>query len=216
MSRCIGLHLPTIDPEARKREKSFMKEFEVDRPRIFGALLDAVARGLRDMDTFKLKNPPRMADAWYWISALEPHFGWERGSTLKYFHANQKAANGFLLESSAIFKPLCELAKQGWSDTATRLLAKLKEINGDPNKVRSWPKDAKALSDKVRRLAPQLREQGIDIHFSKTSGKDSKRIVTIKQNKRPFDACDASDAKRSCDDRDVGDAEKSNTGPKGV
>ena len=51
-----------------------------------------------------------------------------------------------------------------WQGEATTLLAELEERVGERTvKLKSWPKDARSLSNKLRRLAPNLREAGIDI-----------------------------------------------------
>jgi hypothetical protein len=41
--RCLTLVCPYIPPEQRRDEEQFWKDFEITRPRILGALLDAVA-----------------------------------------------------------------------------------------------------------------------------------------------------------------------------
>jgi hypothetical protein len=50
-----------------------------------------------------------------------------------------------------------------------------------PEQERSqdWPKDAWALSKQLREIAPNLRAEGIDIGFQKSSGAGSRRIITI-------------------------------------
>src|SRR3954463_7468851 len=60
--RAILLTLDPI-PEGRRRPEAELRvEFEADRPRILGALLDAVSEGLRRLSETHLPNPPRMAD----------------------------------------------------------------------------------------------------------------------------------------------------------
>src|SRR5688572_29412803 len=48
LERCLVLTLPTIGGDKRRTEQQFWKAFEDARPRILGALLDAVAAGLRN------------------------------------------------------------------------------------------------------------------------------------------------------------------------
>lgn len=47
---------------------------------------------------------------------------------------------------------------------------------------RSWPKSPRALSDRLRRLAPSLRKVGIQVEFEKTAGSNSQRIVTLRRS----------------------------------
>ena len=61
----------TSSPQARRDERQFWREFEAARPRILGALLDAVALGLRKLPALALRQLPRMADFATWASACE-------------------------------------------------------------------------------------------------------------------------------------------------
>ena len=76
--RTIFLTLPPIGNAKRRAEAEFWREFEAVRPRILGALLDAVAYGLRSLGLAGLagqacrsRGLPRMADFAHWISACE-------------------------------------------------------------------------------------------------------------------------------------------------
>ena len=52
--RALIFNLPQIPKENRQPEKKFWADFEKARPRILGALLDAVSMGLRNQDSVKL------------------------------------------------------------------------------------------------------------------------------------------------------------------
>jgi hypothetical protein len=54
-------------------------EFEPARPRILGALLDALAEGLRELPRVRLVRLPRMADFALWATACETAL-WPAGS----------------------------------------------------------------------------------------------------------------------------------------
>jgi hypothetical protein len=60
--RAIFLTLPPIGEPQRRLESELWREFEIARPRILGALLDAVVHGLRGMGGVHLDHLPRMAD----------------------------------------------------------------------------------------------------------------------------------------------------------
>src|SRR2546421_9583151 len=60
--RAIFLTLPSIGEVQRHPEARLWREFEIARPCILGALLDAVVHGLRAVDCVQLDRLPRMAD----------------------------------------------------------------------------------------------------------------------------------------------------------
>jgi hypothetical protein len=47
---------------SRKTERALQADFERQRPGIFGALLDLLVTGVRQLPETQLQNPPRMAD----------------------------------------------------------------------------------------------------------------------------------------------------------
>ena len=53
----------------RKTEKELLGEFETKRARIFGALLDLLVVGKRNLPEINLANPPRMAEFATWAGA---------------------------------------------------------------------------------------------------------------------------------------------------
>ena len=75
--RAIFLALEPIADERRRTERQLWREFEVVRPRILGALLDAAAHGLRRLPQVRLERSPRMADFALWATACETAF-WGR------------------------------------------------------------------------------------------------------------------------------------------
>ena len=60
-----------------------------------------------------------------------------------------------------------------WVGTATDLQAALL-VNYEPTKY--WPALPRSLAVKVRRLAPALRKEGVDVQFSRSHGKGVIRI----------------------------------------
>src|SRR5262245_22723448 len=59
--RAIFLTLPPIGDAQRRPEGELWRQFELVRPHILGALLDAVAHGLRALGHVRLEAPPRLA-----------------------------------------------------------------------------------------------------------------------------------------------------------
>jgi hypothetical protein len=69
--RVIFLTLTPIGQEQRRPEGELWREFEIARPCILGALLDAVVQGLRATARVQLARLPRMADFELWAAACE-------------------------------------------------------------------------------------------------------------------------------------------------
>ena len=90
LDRCIIVRLPAIPEDRRRPEAELIGAFQKVRPGIFGALLDAVAGGLRDLPTTNLSNLPRMADFARWATAAESSLGWSEGTFMAAYNDNQR------------------------------------------------------------------------------------------------------------------------------
>jgi hypothetical protein len=55
-NRAIFLNLAPIAEEQRRPEQKLWRDFEIARPRILGALLDAAAHGLRELPRVRLET----------------------------------------------------------------------------------------------------------------------------------------------------------------
>ena len=100
LDRALIIDFHDIKPELRRDERQFWREFEAARPRILGALLDAVALGLRRLPALALVQLPRMADFASWASACEDGLGLDPGEFLKVYEANRADSRNLALESS--------------------------------------------------------------------------------------------------------------------
>jgi hypothetical protein len=169
LDRAIVECLPTIPPEKRQPEKTFWKNYEAVEPQILGALLSAVSRALREYPTVRLDQSPRMADFAHWITAAEPALGWEPGSFLTAYTGNREEANELTLDASPITTPLKNLLETGaWEGTATELLNALGGLVDDATRnQKTWPKTATAVSNALRRIAPNLRAIGLEVAFQR-------------------------------------------------
>ncbi len=182
LDRALILNLPPIPEERRRPEETFWREFEDARPRILGALLDAVAEGLKNVNHVKLDRLPRMADFARWVVACEPALPWEPGAFMGAYAANRAEAVDLALESDLVASAIRELltGREVWSGTATELLEALEEYTTDRQRNgRTWPRSARGLAGRVRRAATFLRTAGIDVEFTPTRAKQ--RIITLRQ-----------------------------------
>jgi hypothetical protein len=67
--RAIFLTLPHVHEERRRTEKEIWRDFELARPHILGALMEAATHGLRALPEVRLEQLPRMADFALWSTA---------------------------------------------------------------------------------------------------------------------------------------------------
>ena len=64
------VHLAPIEGRTRRAEAEFRAAFEETRPRILGALLDAVVGTIRELPNVRLEELPRMADFADWAGPV--------------------------------------------------------------------------------------------------------------------------------------------------
>jgi hypothetical protein len=177
LDRCLIVNLSTISEENRRTVADIIEAFQRERPLILGALLDAVSAGLERLPSTKLEALPRMADFAQWVTATEKGLGWSEGTFMTAYQGNRESANDLALEASTIAQPLVDcLEEQGtWSGSTSELLTALENRTGGDQvkRQKSWPKNARALSGQLRRIAPNLRIKGWILDDVRTSKKRS-------------------------------------------
>lgn len=181
LDRSIILTLPVIEDTQRVTEDELFRQFDLSAPRILAGLLDALSAVVRHADDIHIESPPRMADFARKIVAVEETLGWGHCSFLDAYESNRRDLVHEGIEASVVGPPLLKLLhsqKGQWSGTFTDLLALLKELCPEEGKQRSWPKNARALSSAVNRIAPSLRRLGYCIDRSRF-GHNRDRILDI-------------------------------------
>jgi hypothetical protein len=183
LDRSIILYLPTIPEQKRRPETDFWSEFEKAKPEILGAVLDAVSTAMRNLESVKLESLPRMADFALWSVAAEEAIGSEPGTFMSVYSRNRESANELTLEASPVAAVVRELAESGeWTGIASELLNELSErADEKTQRQKGWPKTARALSNTLRRLAPNLRAIGVAVEFNRIGGKNSRRTITLRK-----------------------------------
>lgn len=182
LDRSIGIMLPPIPDNRREPEEQFWERFEAARPRILGALLDAVAAALNNLPLTKLTSFPRMADFARWGTALESGMGLPAGAFLRAYSANRQGANSLTLESSPVAVALGKFmeGRGDWQGTATELMRELNATDGELTRTgKGWPANARALGNALRRVAPNLRADGLNIAFEKEPSKKRSRVICL-------------------------------------
>jgi hypothetical protein len=168
--RAIFLTLPAITEEHRRPEEELWQEFEIARPRILGALLDAAAHGLRELARVRSQRLPRMADFARWAMACETAF-WPAGTFLRAYDANRRAAIERVVDADPVAAYVREIMaeRRTWTGTALDLLRDAANRGGGDGASwgsAAWPRSPRALAGRVRRAQTFLRTLGIEIAFS--------------------------------------------------
>lgn len=166
LDRAVLIDLAPIPETQRRLEANFWADFDEARPQIFGALLDALSVAIKRESTITMDSWPRMADFARWVTAAEPGLGWEDGSFLKAYYANRGSAHEMALDADPVAVAVRDLMEKTsyWEGRPTELLTKLANIAGEEvTRRKDWPGAAHVLSNRLERLAPNLRAIGIEV-----------------------------------------------------
>jgi hypothetical protein len=179
--RAVFLHLPSIAGVKRRAEEEFWEAFREAQPRILGGLLDVAAGALRELPSVRLAELPRMADFARLGEAVSRASGWPAGTFLSAYQESRREATVSSLEASLLGTLLLYYAEQlgsfNWTMTPTEMHAEFTRDAGKKVAASArWPKTPSMLGNELSRLAPQLREHGIDVVFTRTK---RSRMITI-------------------------------------
>ena len=178
--RAIFLTLAPIGDAQRRPESELWREFEIARPRILGALLDAVVHGLRAMGRVHLDRLPRMADFAVWATACETAI-WPTGTFARAYAANRRAAIESIIEADPIATCVRAIManRPAWTGSASDLLRLCAESTRDDiARGTVWAKNPRALAGRLRRAQTFLRTLGIEITFSR-EGRTGTRMIRV-------------------------------------
>jgi hypothetical protein len=204
--RSIVQTLTAISDERRKLETELWADFERKRPRILGALLDAVSHGLTILPDVKLDRKPRMADFAQWVTACEGAL-WAKGTFIAAYSGNIEEAVETVLENdqvAAVLRTYMDMTPDGFRGTAADLLKALNDVASETQqKAKGWPKRPAGLGSLLRRIAPPLRKVGIEITFDRTPGGKRTRTITIARKEGAPDRPDRPDRPTAQDINDI-------------
>jgi hypothetical protein len=122
--RALLLTLQPISEERRRPEAELRTTFEAERPRILGALLDAVVEGLKRSPETRLPKLPRMADFALWGTACETAL-WPAGTFWRAYCGNRDELVEGVIDADPIAAAVRAMmaTRAEWTGTASNLLA---------------------------------------------------------------------------------------------
>jgi hypothetical protein len=133
-----------------------------------------------------------MADFAKWVAAASGRLGMTAEEFLAVYKGNRADAHELALETSLITAYVKALATKGVTGTATELLQCLNaEAPEDVRRQKEWPTTGRALSNALRRLAPNLRAVGVNVLFTR-EGKNRRRTITLEQQGKSSSASSVS------------------------
>jgi hypothetical protein len=176
LDRSVSLELEAITEEARRDEQSFWAEFEEKRPFILGALLDAVAHGMRNIAGVQLTRQPRMADFGRWVTAVEGSFGWEPETILNAYRRSMERAQARIVEADPTALLILQLLeeKRRWEGSWSKLRDELWLFAESHHQ--KLPPTANALSGAVKRVEPALQYFGVTVERSRKGAKGERHV----------------------------------------
>lgn len=159
IDRSLFVELERIPPERRMLDSQIAEEFTAAYPGILGGLLDLVSGVMRHLPEATLDSYPRMADHARILRALDI------ATEGLYLPAYERAAARSMLEAaegSPVAEAVIELMtarESAWTGTASDLLMAITPHDAP----RRWPSTPSHLSGMLKRLAPVLRANGIEV-----------------------------------------------------
>ncbi len=179
LDRCIPIELDRISGGDRRLEAELDEQFERDRPRLLGIVMDAIAAGLRTPPDRSLAGASRMCDAVVWAERCFQGLGLP---PRKFADAVRDAQAGSITDPLKAWAPWPFLRKllterKTITTTARQLLLELNtaaEASVAPLDF-GWPKNESMLGGKLRELTSALEAAGVRMVNSKSG--DVRRIT---------------------------------------
>ena len=177
IDRAIVLNLEPISNDQRRDEVGLWRDFNEIKPELLGSLLDHVVDAIRNLPSTHLTESPRMADFAKWSVAA---FG---DAFLIAYQSSVQSAVEIGLEGSLVAQAVRGFManRSEWTGKPGELYELLnKAVSESTQHLKEWPKAPNKLSEKLRRIAPNLRKVGIDIGWSRQG---SARLVTLENTR---------------------------------
>ena len=156
--RMLPVDLAVITAQSRMAEEDIWPSWHEAHPAILGALLDLAAAVLARSGSVRLESKPRMADFARIVAAVDLILGTD--GLARYMNRGAElAADGLSGDSFAVRMQAVITPEYPFEGTSAKLL-ELAKPPGEDRLPRDWPKDARAVTTRLHRLAPAFRKLG--------------------------------------------------------
>lgn len=184
IDRCISLELPPISKKERRSDAAIIEDFNLEYPKLFGSLLDLLAKVLQEIPNIDLPEKPRMADFAILGAALEKVMDWSNNSFLQEYYENIQNNMTRAMEHSPVVVALTnfiednKLFNGSYGELYRKLTSQYKpDMNG-------WPKSPRGLATQIKRQSPALSAIGFEIVFGETRTANGYTIYIIKRGNK--------------------------------
>jgi len=195
LERSLLFELKPVEEGKRRDEREIYAGFERERPKIFGAILDVVAKAMVIRPNITIKDLPRMADFALWGAAIAEALGHTKEEFLEVYDSKIREQSEEALVQSVEAAALLTFMQDRteWTGTARDLLSELSFLDVDgwssdqSNKrermsAQQLPKQPQVLTRRLNELKPNLRKLGIEIAYRKENGIRTITISKLSEN----------------------------------
>jgi hypothetical protein len=198
--RCV--QSKTRKPAQRVSEEDFWRTFRAEWPRHLGVVLDLLSAVLRHWEQagalvtedVRMKQYARIGEA------IGIELGWQPGAFTAVYAANLSTAASDIAAGDVIFEPLNHVVAQAsgsWTGTLNDLITAMRsQVVGTPGE--DWPKNARALSNRLTRLDSALRTVGIEV-IEDGQNHAGQRLRTVRRSTSHPDTSAALDASQGAE-----------------
>lgn len=179
--RSVVFTLQKIDEKLRRPTSKLWEDFNSQKPALFGCLLNALVFAIKDKDIIVLDKKPRMVDFCIIACAGLQAFGYTPEETVAAFLDNRQEVAIDTVLTNPIGRIIVYFMKNKsfWTGTVDEILGEVRAQNYDLYlSLNSGTRYPSQFSKELRRIAPALRLQGVDLEDHRTS---SKRTLIIKK-----------------------------------
>ena len=181
LDRSFVYRLERIPEEDRRSEEEMNSAFDVLKPKLLGAMFDALAGAMTIKDRIQPPRLPRLADYALWGCAVAVSIGYTEDEYWAAIDANSRTQTTEALDASPIAQAVCTLMakKESWTGTPSELLTALNAVAAREmidTAAKAWPKDPSWVTRRLNLVVPNLAQVGITFA---SRGEGNQRRVTI-------------------------------------
>lgn len=168
--RMLPVSLAPIPADERRPESDLWPLWNQQHPKILGALLAVVAEVAEVLPSVRLESSPRMADFARIVAAVDQILG---SSGLDRYLTRTSELAADLLTGEPFYLEIAASITEVFTGTTAELLTRVTPTSPDWRMPRTgWPRNGRAATGALRRLAPTMRKVGWDIREIGRDGHD--------------------------------------------
>jgi hypothetical protein len=168
LDRSLVVELERIPDGERKTEEEMWERFEVEHPKLLGALFDVLSQAIARKPSLKLSRRPRLADWGEYAAAVYEVMGWGAETFLKDWDEVVKVQNQATLDGSPVAQAIIKFMedKDEYTGTSSELHNKLEGVAESLGvsivRDKAWPKSARWLWRRIKEVLPLLVAAGLE------------------------------------------------------